>query len=521
MRRQPFLSGQKKSGNRRKYSPQPLLESQLNLPLAIEPKQGSIDGIKSLYIRTWGLYLQRAPAVLLVMLLGALLAGTLFVALLQTALQHGLPALGFEALDGQQLLDQILLGDSFHQLIEDPVILVVLGLNLLLVLLLASWWLAAVLVAVVKTEQGIFASLCLGGKYLVALLWINTLWLGIMISASLLLLLVGGLFLLVSFAFTWYIMVEEERPGLDALMVSRLYVQGHWWATLLKLSLLALPLALLALIPYAGPVLLFFLSPFFFFYNLNIYRDLKQACGQAESGLGCTCLWLPLALAGILLPILGFVGAAAIWGPQFPEKIRHILQTSGLPIMLEQQQVQESPPLVQTVSSVDGFSIWRLGHSNSSLAQIKEVSVLGEEGELHLNITLTRPLADYFADIQQTKFDRFITFYLDLDLNAVTGSTPFLAEEGRSGYDLEVEILLAREEEGRGAGQAYVSLYRLDGENRNFVEQLHDQNVHLEEQQVQIRIGYAQFNARLGQTIKICFLEATQGLAQDKVVPLK
>ena len=73
-------------------------------------------------------------------------------------------------------------------------------------------------------------------KYIFPLLWISSLYVGIVITGSVFF-IIPGLILALSMSLCFFIMVEEERTGIDALLASRLYIRGHWWNTLFKLLL--------------------------------------------------------------------------------------------------------------------------------------------------------------------------------------------------------------------------------------------------------------------------------------------
>ena len=92
-----------------------------------------------------------------------------------------------------------------------------------------------------------------------------------------------------------------------------------------------------------------------------------------------------MAAAGILLPLLGIIGAAVTGGP----KVFNLgQQQSGTrPAAVPTPEVMA--PKVRTVPAVDSFVIWRdpTGDTSNPLLDIREVTALGKQGELVLSVT--------------------------------------------------------------------------------------------------------------------------------------
>ncbi len=514
-----------------------------------EVKKGEISSVGQIFADAFSLYKRRILHLTAVTLLGYLFTGLV------------LAGLGFGAYSGLGLnwpqLEQFFNHDvqqiiaDPQQLMTHPLALPLLGAGAVLLLaafLLVCWIYTASLAAAVDEHHGIFESLCTGWKYLLPVLWISSLYFGIIMTASMFFLL-PGLILSLSMFFGFYIMIDEDRTGLDALMASRLYVRGHWWNTFFKMLLIVLaimalnvPLGLLQhFVHFPGQqiviqVLSFFISIFFLCYSVVVYRDLKQAAGRIDPDSTCRCLWMPMALFGIMLPLLGLLGAFVAAGPTLPSELQKMRETflrqlrqAGVNIPLPPPEAAEplsepdAPPQVQVLPSVDGFIIWRdpAGDTRNPLLDIREVSAQGREKKLELTVTLAKPLADYFAAENRKDFDALISFHFDTDMNPASGDAlPDAAD--RTGYDLELDLLLAAPD---GAGHAYASLYAISPQQRQSLAPLPDGAVSIADKSIRIRLPYSHFDAASGSTLRVCFREADQqegsGLADDQTVPLQ
>ena len=514
-----------------------------------EVQKGEISSVGQIFVDALGLYKRRILHLTAVMLLGYLFAGLV------------LAGLGFGAYSGlglnwpqlQQFFNtdlQKIITDP-QQLMTNPLALPLLGTGAVLLLaafLLLCWVYTAALAAAVDEHHGIFESLCTGWKYLLPMFWVSSLYVGILMTASMFFLL-PALILSLSMFFGFYVMIDESRTGLDALMASRLYVRGHWWNTFFKMLLawlavmaLNVPLGLLPhFVHFPGQaivmqVLTFFISLFFLCYAVVVYRDLKQAAGRIDPDSTCRCLWMPMALFGMMMPLLGLIGAFVAAGPNMPGEIQHIraeilrqLRQAGVNVPQSPPEAAmpipepDAPPQVQVLSSVDGFIIWRdpVGDTRNPLLDIREVSAQGKENELELTVTLAKPLSDYFTAENRSDFDSLIKFYFDTDMNPASGDAlPEAAN--RTGYDMEMDLLLAAPD---GAGQAYASLYAIRPQQRQSLEPLADGAVSLADNSIRIRLPYSRFDAASGSKLRVCFRETDQqegsGLADDQTVPLQ
>jgi hypothetical protein len=265
-------------------------------------------------------------------------------------------------------------------------------------------------------------------------------------------------------------------------------------------------------------------------FMVTVYRDLKQAAGKIDTDSACRCLWMPMALFGILLPLIALIGVIIAFGPKLPdnmermrmqvlEQIRQAAERQGINLPLRRESGPNAAvPAVKTVSSVDGFVIWRdpVGDVRNPLLDIREVSAEGGQGALVLALEMAKPLAEYFA-AQKDDFDPLASFYFDTDMNPATGGA-LSGEDGRAGYDLHLEILLA-------ADRPYASLYRLDGRQKQSLEPLAEDALTVSGSSLTVRLPYERLGVTAGGKIRAAFREAAQqegsGLGIDQTVPLK
>ncbi|MCI5140292.1 MAG: hypothetical protein D3909_00815 [Candidatus Electrothrix sp. ATG1] len=490
--------------------------------------RGQLKRIDEIFSETWALYTSRVIPIALVSLLSLLVSSILLI---------GGGAVAFDALGGQPFFS----GDP-QEVLLNPTVIGTGVLLFLLAVLLTSWCHTAVLTMTVQQEAGVLRGLITSWRYAFSLLWVSSLYVGIITAGSLFFIL-PGLMLALSMSLCFFIMVEEERAGIDALLASRLYIRGHWWNTLLKFLLILALSTLIALIPFpAGPILLLFFTPFLLLYMVTVYHDLKECADEdLASSFGFGWLWVLFGVFGFFLPLLTIIGSIIAFGPQLPDIIKQaqteLNQTLGTDLFPRKQAdsdqftdiKKEEIPLVRQLPSVDGFLIWRdpIGDTNHHLFDIKEVSVKGEQGELILMFTMTRSLSASFLAVKDRDFARLISFYLDTDTNRATGSTPFGQEPERIGYDLDIQVnLIARQEEKKKntSGKIEVTVYQFDGSERRSVETPNKKTATVSGNTVTVRLPYYQLDVTPGDTIRICYQEAAEeqgrDLAKDKLVPL-
>jgi len=157
-------------------------------------------------------------------------------------------------------------------------------------------------------------------------------WIAILIEVASLggfiLLIIPGIILSVQLVFALYVLVLEEKHGMQALIQSREYVKGYWWASvgrwlllLLIVGALMLVIGLLCLLllgKIAGwlayGVIFLFIEPFLICYLYEIFNNLRRlkpnaAEDAAKAKHGFLTVSMVVGIIGIIASIVLFVGA--------------------------------------------------------------------------------------------------------------------------------------------------------------------------------------------------------------------
>ena len=179
----------------------------------------------------------------------------------------------------------------------------------LIITILALWFQTAMLAIIIKEDLGIIEAFQTGWTYLWPMTWVLTIYSGIMLTGFVLGIL-PGLLCMGWFSFCFYILIEEDRRGLDSLLASMEYVQGYWWNTFGKLFLIWFLYMIIGLIPFVGTILSIVFYPFLMLFVLNMYHDLKDIKGETEvsAGSGTRIFWWVVTVIGLAIPIIALVG---------------------------------------------------------------------------------------------------------------------------------------------------------------------------------------------------------------------
>jgi hypothetical protein len=249
-----------------------------------------------LFRTAWDQYKKRAIPLLAVMLISAVVLGSLAMALVLSATLGGAALAHFT-----------------DQKTATYLVIILAGVLLLVLILLAFWAYTALLALVVNEDLGIIEAFQAGWTWLWPMGWILVLAPAIVLTGFVLGFLPGILFA-VWFTFCMYVLLEEDRRGMDALLASREYVRGHWWNTFGKLLVVWLISAVAGFIPFIGQVFSLLLTPFFMLFMLAMYRDLKAVHGVAkvETSPGALLFWWSLAVIGLALPLIVLAAAFVV-----------------------------------------------------------------------------------------------------------------------------------------------------------------------------------------------------------------
>lgn len=119
-------------------------------------------------------------------------------------------------------------------------------------------------------------------------LWVVFL-MGLIVAGGYILLFIPGIILSVWFSFAIYVFALEGKRGMDALMTSKEYVRGYWWAVFgrfLSVALVALavfmPVLILSAIfgeefgGFVSSIVQFVFMPFMMAYIYTLYKHLQE-----------------------------------------------------------------------------------------------------------------------------------------------------------------------------------------------------------------------------------------------------
>lgn len=241
----------------------------------------------TLWLTAWDQYKKQALPLIAVMLISSVVVGSLLLALALTTVLGGAVLAHFTDERTATLL-----------------VILLACLLLFLAIILAFWAYTALIALVVDENLGIIEAFQAGWLALWPMAWVLTLAPAIVIAGLVLGILPGILFG-VWFSFCGYILLAEDRRGLDALLASREYVRGHWWNTFGKQLLLWLISGAASMIPFVGQIISLLFTPFFMLFMLAIYRNLKEVNGEVrvDAGPGTRLFWWCLAALGLLLSL--------------------------------------------------------------------------------------------------------------------------------------------------------------------------------------------------------------------------
>jgi len=171
---------------------------------------------------------------------------------------------------------------------------------------LLSWWAAALLKAISDETISSSESFSMTKPVAGAFLWLFFIC-TLITAGGYLLFIIPGILMSVWFAFSFYILVDEDERGLAAMIKSREYVRGHWVGVLWRLMVVwFIPTVIVALKPFLAVAYLFYL-PFPVAYTFLLYLDLKGIKGPVKitPNAGSKLKYVVIGLIGLLTPILG------------------------------------------------------------------------------------------------------------------------------------------------------------------------------------------------------------------------
>jgi len=272
-----------------------------------------IATIGELFSQAWEQYKIRALPILAVMLISTVLVGGSTMVLI------------FGGLVGGSVINHVTSSPA-----GAIILFGVVPVLFLLITALVFWSQTALLALIVNEEMGIMDALHAGWQYFRPMSWTMSILLGIVL-AGLALGIVPGLIFIVWFSFSLFILLDEDRRGLDGLLASREYVRGHGWDTFYKFVLIWAISLVAGIIPFVGQIFSFLFTPFLILYMLAIYRNLKAVKGEnavVSTGRAGRLLWSCLAGLGLMLPLAGLLvvlAAVVLHGQEWLLELRQLM----------------------------------------------------------------------------------------------------------------------------------------------------------------------------------------------------
>lgn len=171
------------------------------------------------------------------------------------------------------------------------------------------WGIAAFTFAAVDETLGIRDALNNAWRRVRSYMWVSFLFTFI-VGGGFLLLFIPGLIFLVWFLFFQFVLVAEDEKGMAAILKSKEYVRGNWFAVFFRVFILWLISAGLGFIPVAGPILSILLVPFMVIFVKLIYDDLRESKRKIvihPLSVGARAKWIGAgALGYAALPVILF-----------------------------------------------------------------------------------------------------------------------------------------------------------------------------------------------------------------------
>jgi uncharacterized membrane protein len=216
------------------------------------------------------------------------------------------------------------------------------------------WGYGAFVHAVIDQGCGFGEALKRGREQVWSMCWALSLA-GFMIAGGYFLFFIPGIIFGVWFLFVPFIIAVERERGMNALLKSFQYVQGHWWNTFLKLFILTLICGAIGVIPLIGWILSLVVTPFMLAFVFIMYYDLQQIKGThpVNASTGRKAKWLAVGSIGyVVLPVV----IIAMTGGAFFSTLMMGLSNSNMDFNIPQdqgvyQQQQQQPSTQQEVQA--------------------------------------------------------------------------------------------------------------------------------------------------------------------------
>ncbi|MFZ2500908.1 MAG: hypothetical protein WAW90_02890, partial [Minisyncoccia bacterium] len=252
---------------------------------AVLQSSGRLDPIGKLFSDSWSLYKQRLPVLLSILITIIVIAIPSFFLLMFA--------------------------------IENKIWVIYFGVIAISLLLGISAGMASIFA--VSKGTGCLDSYRQSIRSFLSLTWVGILF-SFVVFGGFVMFIIPGIMMQVWFMFSAFVLIIEDKRGLNALLQSREYVRGYWWAIfgrlwvysmIMSISLFVLQIVIsrafgTAAGTYAYSFLMMFILPFTLTYHYKIYQNLTAlkpslAATTPTSGRG---FLIASGILGLMVPIL-------------------------------------------------------------------------------------------------------------------------------------------------------------------------------------------------------------------------
>jgi len=233
----------------------------------------ALPGVGGLLKRTWRAYKAR---------LGTFLGIMVVPVLVYVALEYSKPIVVFIA-----------------SVFPPPIFFIFRVALVVTVIVIGLWAQVSLLFAIQGREQktGVIESFRKGWHKILSFVWVSILA-GFLILGGFGLFIIPGIIFSIWFIFSTYVLVAEDKNGMQAIFRSKQWVGGYWWKILWRLLIIGILIITISFainIPFSfflrqyvsqfveqviGWVISIFLTPLFITYTFLIYEDLRRVKGE-------------------------------------------------------------------------------------------------------------------------------------------------------------------------------------------------------------------------------------------------
>lgn len=392
--------------------------------------------------------------------------------------------------------------------------------------ILLNWNMAAVFAIVMDKNLNFMSALQKGRHYLwpfcsVSILLVTILMLGFSFF------IIPGIVFSVWFAFSLFVLFDEDEKGINALLISREYTRGYGFSTFLKLTSISFislfVFSVTFIFPVIGQFLYYAYTPYFLLFLFSVYNDLKKVqYGKTPVPQG-KIIWSSIAVISLILPLI-FLGAFlqqiisnSLAGSHIQQtpvaakitSVCDLLDDGNLPDCKKAQFVESKVFWHDTVGDViqTGAGKW---------LDIRKVSIENRQDTMQVTIKINNQFTTFPVAAVETGEQKapLLTLYIDRDLDKNTGGDN-LPKTGRNGYDFGIDILL-EVAENMAEPKVQINMFTLEGSQRSSIDtqSIPQQQINIVNDELVVRVPYTVIGIASGNLSRLCYHESAQGPLQ-------